>query len=259
MSKRLLLLALTTLLITSTLWAASDPFIGKWKLNPSESQLTDEMKVEALGANKYAFDFGGGRPITIVADGTDQPANFGTTMSVSFEGPNTWKFFGKKNGHVNSTATWKLSEDGKTLIDDRTVYQPNGSPLHVNYTYKRTEGTSGFAGTWDSTIEKVNSAFEIEIRFYKGNGLSFVNPAQESIQSMEFDGRDYSTQGPNAVAGSLSSGHRVNESTLDITDKMNGKINDTRELKLSPDLKTLTMTVRPAGRSKPNILVFDRE
>lgn len=31
------------------------------------------MKVEAAGANKYAFDVGGGTPETIVADGTDQP------------------------------------------------------------------------------------------------------------------------------------------------------------------------------------------
>jgi hypothetical protein len=34
---------------------------------------------------------------------------------------------------------------------------------------------------------------------------------------------------------------------------------DTRQIELSADLKTLTMTVRPVRQSKPNILVFDRE
>lgn len=244
---------------TITLWAADNTFVGKWKLNPEKSQLTDQMKVASLGSNKYAFDFGGGYAVTVVADGTDQPAKFGTTMSVAIEGPNTWKFVGKKDGRVRSSATWTLSEDGNTLRDVRTVYQPNGSPLELNYLYNRTAGTSGFAGTWETTSEKVNSVFEIVIQSYKDDGLSFINPAQNSTQNMEFDGKDYPNQGPNVFAGSASSGHRVNASTLDIADKVNGKLTVTRQLKLSPDLKTLTVTVQPVDRSKPNILVFDRE
>ena len=68
MSKRTFQLLSVTCLVAATLWAADDPFVGKWKLNPSKSQLTDQMKVEALGANKYTFDFGGGIPETVVAD-----------------------------------------------------------------------------------------------------------------------------------------------------------------------------------------------
>jgi hypothetical protein len=40
--------------------AANDPFVGKWKVNPSKSKLNDEMKVEVTGANRYAFTFGPG-------------------------------------------------------------------------------------------------------------------------------------------------------------------------------------------------------
>jgi hypothetical protein len=248
-----------SLAIPSQSWAATDPFVGTWKLNPSKSKLTDQMKVESLGGNKYAFDFGGGQPVTVVADGTDQPGNFGLSLAVAVEGPHTWKVVRKKDGRLVIEATWELSTDGNTLTDHYTGYQPNGSKFRLDYVYKRTEGTSGFAGTWESTSEKVNSAFEIAIRPYEDNGLSFVNPAQESTQNMEFDGKDYPNQGPNVAAGSASSGHRVNESTLAITDKMNDKITDTRELKLSPDLKTLTITVQPVSRKTPNILVFDRE
>lgn len=259
MAKRSLQLLLIVCLTAVTSWAANDPFVGKWKLNPARSQLTDQMKVASLGGNKYSFDFGSGYVVSVVADGTDQLAKFGTTMSVAIVDPNTWKFVGKKDGHVRSSATWKLSEDGKTLSDVRTVYQPNGSPLRMDYIYERTAGTSGFAGTWESTSEKVNSVFEIAIQSYKDDGLCFVNPAQKSTQNMEFDGKDYPSQGPNVFAGSVSSGHRVNESNLDITDKVDGKITGTRHLKLSSDLKTLTVTVLPADRTKPNILVFDRE
>src|SRR5271154_3775968 len=39
---------LAACLVTVALCAPDDPFIGKWKVNPSKSKLTDEMKVEAL-------------------------------------------------------------------------------------------------------------------------------------------------------------------------------------------------------------------
>lgn len=51
----------------------------------------------------------------------------------------------------------------------------------------------------------------------------------------------------------------MNERTLELTVKINDKVTDTRQIELSPDLKTLTMTVHPVGQSEPNILVFDRE
>ena len=50
---------LVVFLFTGTLWAATDPFAGTWKLDPAKSKLTDQMKVEAAGPNKYTFIFSG--------------------------------------------------------------------------------------------------------------------------------------------------------------------------------------------------------
>lgn len=258
MSKRIQLL-LAVCLVTSTLWAANDPFVGKWKLNPSRSQLTDQMKVESVGANKYAFDFGGGEAEAIVVDGTDQPGLFGTTLSVTAEAPDTWRVIRKLNGRLLLTGIWKLSPDGRTLTDAFTANQANGSTLNLHYIYTRTEGGSGFPGTWESTNEKVNSAVELNIEPYEEDGLAFINPAQDTTKKMKFDGKDYPNLGPSVPAGSASSGRRVNERTLEMTDKIQGKVRDTQQIELSPDGKTLTMTVHPVGRSKPNILVFDQE
>ena len=47
--KHALPLLLVACLFAGTLWAADDPFVGKWKLNPSKSKLTEEMKVESVG------------------------------------------------------------------------------------------------------------------------------------------------------------------------------------------------------------------
>jgi hypothetical protein len=78
------------------------------------------------GANKYAFNFGGG-PETIVVDGTDQPGGFGTTLSVAAEGPDAWKVIRKKDGRMLISATWNLSQDGSTLTDHYTGFNPDGS------------------------------------------------------------------------------------------------------------------------------------
>src|SRR5580704_854163 len=44
-------------LATGALWAADDPFVGKWRVNLSKTKITDEMKVVAVGEHKYAFTF----------------------------------------------------------------------------------------------------------------------------------------------------------------------------------------------------------
>ena len=259
MFKRTFQLLLVACLATGTLRAANDPFVGDWKLNPSRSKLTDQMKVQSIAANKYSFDFGGGDAEMIAVNGTDQPGNFGTTLAVSIEGPDSWKVVRKKEGRILLTATWKLSKDGDTLTDDFTAIQPNGSPFNLKYVYKRMAGTSGFAGTWESTSETVNSVFVLQVRPYEGDGLSFIDPSQEETTNVKFDGKDYPNVGPNVAPGSASSVRRVNQNTLEMTDKINGKIADTRQIELSSDLKTLTITVHTAGRSEPNILVFERQ
>jgi hypothetical protein len=118
-------------LVTGSVWGANDPFVGKWKVNPSKSKLNDEMKVEVAGANRYTFTFAPGVVDTVVADGTDQPALSGTTLSVTVKGPNNWVVIRKLKGRKLLTGYWTRSEDGKTLNDAYTEYAPDGSPSSI--------------------------------------------------------------------------------------------------------------------------------
>ncbi|MGA8442955.1 MAG: hypothetical protein WB762_15835 [Candidatus Sulfotelmatobacter sp.] len=251
------LLLLVACLVTGTLWAANDSFVGGWKLNPSRSKLTDVMKVESLGANKYIFNFGAG-PETIVVDGTDQPGHYGTTLSVAIEG-DTWKVIRKRDGRMQVSAIWSLSEDGSTLTDHFTGFNANGSTYNLNYVYKRKARGSGFAGEWVSTSETVNSVVMLQVRPYEGDGLSFIEPAADVTRNVKFDGKDYPNLGPNATPGSTSSIRRVNEHVLEMTYKINGKVLYTQKIELSSDLKTLTVTRLIVGESEPNIRVFERQ
>ena len=255
MFKRTLQSLLVTFLV-ATAWAAADSFVGDWKLNTSKSKYIDQMKVESLDGNKYEFDFGGG-PERIVADGTDQPGVSGTMLSVSTEGPGSWKVVRKKEGRMLITATWKLSQDGDTLSDNYTEFAPNGSPSTMNYVYKRTAAGRGFAGTWEGTIP-INSAVVLQIRPYEGDGLSFIRSPQDT-RNLKFDGKDYPVVGRGVADGSTRSARWVDEHILEITDKIDGKITRTEQAELSPDFRTLTRTVRPVGQREPNIFVFERQ
>ena len=72
---------------------------------------------------------------------------------------------------------------------------------------------------------------------------SFIDPFEEETKNVKFDGKDYPNVDPNVAPGSASAARRVDEHTLDMTDKTDGKITGTEQIKLSSDLKTLTITV----------------
>jgi hypothetical protein len=265
-------LLLLVCVVTGTALAANDPFVGKWKVNPSQSKLNDEMKVELAGANRYAITFGPGQVDTVVADGSDQAALSGTTLSITAKGPDSWEVTRKMKGRKLLTAHWTLAEDGKTLNDAFTQYLPdgmtlfsqplpNGSALFLPYVYERTAGSSGFLGTWDSESATVKAGIELQIQPYEVDGLSFKRSDEDTPKMVKLDGNDYPELTANGGdKGTAYSGRRVNERSLEITEKSQGKITGTRQIALSKDLKTLTVTVRLVGQNKPqSILVFERE
>ena len=240
-------------LLTATAFAARDPFIGQWKLNAAKTKFADTMKVESAGADKYTFDFGGG-PETIRVDGTDQPAGFGTTFSVTPESSTTWTVVRKAQGRTMLTAHWTLSADEKTLTDDYTEFRENGSTLRMLYVYDKTAPGAGFAGTWTTTRGTMTSAYTLEVKPWEKNGLSFVDSLTGAAKRAKFDGRDYPDE---KNADATTSLRRVDKRTLEMTRKLKGKVTDTRQIALSPDLKTLTYTVRPTGGGAQTF-VFDR-
>lgn len=240
--------------------AAENPFVGDWKLDPSRSQLIDEMRVESLAADKYGFDFAGNGALeTIVIDGSEQPGGFGTTLSVTAVGPGAWKVVRRKDGRMLITANWQLSKDGDTLTDDFSSIAPDGKASTVNFVYKRTGGGSGFAGTWVSTSAAINFVLLIQIRPFEGDGLSIINPSSLT-RNMKLDGKDYRNVGPNAGIAATSAVRRLDAHTLELVDKNgDGKLYDTQKIQLSSDLNTLSMIVLGAGRTRPNTLVFARQ
>jgi len=99
----------------------------------------------------------------------------------------------------------------------------------------------------------------MEVKPFQDDGLSFTNTAAQVTQSLQFDGKDYPGSGSNVPPGYASSGHRTNDRAVERIDKINGKTLYKQQIEVSPDGKTLTMTVHIPGRDKPDIMVFNRE
>jgi hypothetical protein len=242
-------------LTASGFWTAKDPFVGRWRLDVSRSTIVDQMRVEDLGSNKYGFSFEGAVTETVVADGTEQPGLPGTTLAVKVAGDGTLTVVRKQEGRTVVSANWKLSDDGRTLSDAFTSLQEDGSSLTVDYVYKRTSGTSGFAGTWESTTKPVGLKLELEIKPYGNRGLSFASPG--SNKSVIFDGLEHSV--PASRDASTLSGRRRGAHVIEYSEKTGGKLARMRDFELSADGRTLTETLRTPGHTSPDVFVFDRE
>jgi hypothetical protein len=258
--KRMVKILPAICMATGMAWAAQSPFIGEWKLDPSKTRMPDEMKVESKGGDQYVFDFGGGAE-TVVVDGSDQPGGYGgTLLSVKAEAPDTWIVERKKDGRLLLKATWKLAKDGKTLTDYFREFGSDGSTaVSMDYIYQRMGGESGFAGDWQSIKETMNSPFPLQVKEFQGNGLSIITVLEKKTQNVKFDGKDYPNEGPGGGQGASSSAQQVDERTLAITDKVNGKVTDTERIELSADLKTLRITTHVPGSDKPSVMVFERK
>jgi hypothetical protein len=246
-------------LSAAVLSAANDPFVGHWKLDTAKSKFAGEqLKIEDLGQNRYKITSGPDSD-TITADGTDQPIHYGRTESIARESPNVWKVTMKKDGKVMNTATWTLGGGGKTLSVNGQSMKPDGTTGTFEVAVKRVGGGSGFAGTWESTEVKFSSPDEYVISAYEGDGLTFTIPAYKDVLNLRFDGKDYPESGPNVPSGAASSGKRVDARTLEVTDKIQGKVMDTTTFKLSPDGKTLTLTIKETGQPKPLTAVYEKQ
>jgi hypothetical protein len=97
------------------------------------------------------------------------------------------------------------------------------------------------------------------IKPYGNDGLSFSFPEEQEHQEIKFDGKDYPQQGPRATPGETSSAKRIDEHTLQVTDKLNGKVTSRHESVVSQDGMTLTDTRYETGQKKPLILVFEKQ
>ena len=246
-------------LITASALAVDDSFVGKWKLNPDKSQFSGlPYKIEDAGGGQYRFAFGEDVE-TLPLDGKDHSTKYGNTWAIIQTGPNKWKWTRKRDGKVIAISNWSVSEDGQIFSSSRESMRPDGSTSHEELKFKRTAGTSGLVGDWESTEVKMTSPTTLEIGKWQGNGYSFLDPAYKERVDFKLDGKDYTPKGPRVAKGTTVTASKIDDHTMELTYKLKGETTETERYELSADGKTLTQTTTYPGVSKSEIGVYDRK
>jgi hypothetical protein len=237
---------------------ADDPFIGKWKLDLAKSKLTGQViEIQEIPGNAYRFKEDEHSDI-IFTDGIDHPTHFGDTMAVTQNEPGTWSIVYKRVGRVLMNTRWEVSPDGQTLTYTATGKRLNGQRFTNRMTAKRTGGTSGLAGTWETTGVTLSSPSEIDIEPIDSGGHSVTFPSRKQTVHMKFDGKEYREEGPTVAFGTTSSGRRIDEKSIETTERIRGRVIETAMATISEDGRTQTIVVTEPNDDNPVVLVYVR-
>ena len=192
--------ALLSVMSTSAL-AADDSLVGKWKFNPDKSQMTGlDYKIEDAGGGQYRFIFGDDVE-TLTLDGKGHVTKYGDTWSIKTTGPSSWESTNKRDGKVTNKSKWTVSADGQTFTSTDENMRPDGSTGRSEATFKRTGGTSGLVGAWQTTSVKVLSPTSIAIAKWESDGYTRTSPAFKETLEFKLDGKQYTPKGPRVPPG----------------------------------------------------------
>jgi hypothetical protein len=171
--------------------------------------------------------------------------------------PSTWRFTYKNNSEAIGTEIWVLAANRKSMTRTYSGRHENGEEFSQATTLKRTGGTAGFEGTWEST--QMNLSFsEIDIAPNGDNGISTHVVADETKYSLHFDGKEYPEVGPRIPAGLTISARMAGARSAKAVTRLNGKVFDAEEWEVSTDGKTFTYSEQDAGVEKAILVVMHR-
>lgn len=235
------------LLLPVLAWAQS-PIDGTWKVDLDNAQIEEKPTVEVLQNGTYQC-LSCDPKINIKADGADQPAppewKTYDRVAVKVVDNKTIEIARKKGGRFLLLETVTVSADGRMRTVDSTA-SANPGAGQAALKFKSTQirvsagpaGSHEISGTW--RMQKMNYPQKEMIVTYKStpNGLMMSWETGASFDA-KFDGKDYPVKG--GAEGSALSLKKVNDRSIDMINKRDGKIVAVTHITVSADGKTLTM------------------
>ena len=253
-------LLLAGILTSTSVYAATDPFVGTWVYNADKSpKPTIKYAVKDLGGDRYALTGSTGTTVEIKADGVSIKTPTGATVSFRKLDDHNWEMV--RDDGQKMVRTYNISPDDKTLtLHD--VFSGNSEDNYETITkYARLAPGSSIFGEWQSVSmeeKAVGEGLKLVIMPFETGGLSFSIPAHKHLSEMKFDGKTYADSGAGDTEGHSSSGKRVNDHVLEIDSQLKGKPEDHEELRVSDDGKTLTIVSKAAKSSVVFTMVWDK-
>lgn len=241
----------------ATLFAADNPFVGTWKENRLKGADDSSFLVTENGQGQYHLDFGNIK-FDVNKNGKPVPGPVGGTVTFKQVDSSTWLLtMDTKN---NPKITYHL-KDKNTLeiVSEETT--ASGGVIKSKGSCARTSETSGLVGAWkqQGSFQTTGPVSTLVIKGNSNDGLSMDLPTFKVNLKMTLDGKEYPVSGASFPEGMKASGkaHLVDSNTI-VEDRMiNGKEMNKAEYRLSPDKKTLTVTIH--GPKEQEKTVYERQ
>ncbi len=238
------LLAIAVLLAAGASQAQS-PFDGTWRVDLSQTKFSPKPLSFYISQAWYHCTGSCNPSYDIAADGQDHPVSGHAydTLSVTIVDPHTISVIAKKGGKSIYEQTRTVSADGKTLTVKTTEHPMNSDqPVTFVTSGKRSgmasSGVHATSGNW--IIQKQSGSDNALLTTYKLNGdeFSMTEPTGETYTA-KFDGADYPAKG--AYGYDAVSLKKINDHSVEETDKRAGTVVDVSTMTVSANGKTLTV------------------
>lgn len=238
-------LSMILILLAPSMLLAQSAFNGTWRFDMQSGQIGGTPFIQSLQDGVYHCNCV--PEITTRADGKDHERKgspYSDAVNVREIDDHTVELVTKKDGKIVGKSKDTVSEDGSTMKTEWTAWD-NGHETNGAHLSKRVApapvGANKTSGSWQ--FEKVESASDnmTAITFNAtADGLSMAIKTGDSYTA-KFDGKDYPYKGdPGVTSVSLK---KIDDSTIEETHKLSGKVISVRRMTVSSDGKTLTLNV----------------
>jgi hypothetical protein len=241
---------------------AQSPFDGTWHTNLDQAKFSPKPIDVSLQNGMY--DCSSCTPkIHVKADGHDQPVSGQPydTISVREVDSKSIEIVTKKNGKTESEQTRVVSGDGQAMTVRTTTHsESSDQAVTAEATLTRIgvapAGANGTSGSW--RIAKVSHGENGLNVTYKsdGDGLSMITPDGESYTA-KLDGKSYPVKG--AYLYDSVSLTRINDHTIEETDKRDGNVVQVSRMTVSSDGKTMTVVSKSGLTGRTSSFVAEKQ
>lgn len=262
--KKLLWFVLLLSLLTPGLAMAQSAFDGTWKVDMKTAQFPTKPEVYLLQNGMYHCKTCI-PAIAIKADGQDQKVTghpYFDTMNIKLVDDRTIEELDKKNGKtVASSKSWVSPDGNKMMFEFSDSSATSGDPVtgkgEATRVAKGPAGSHAISASWRTA--KMENVSDNGLTFtYKvdGDSLTMSNPTGQSYTA-KLDGSDAPYKGdPGTTSVSLK---RVDKSTLEETDKRDGKTINVSRMTVAADGKSMTIAFDDKLRGTTGKIVAQKQ
>jgi hypothetical protein len=226
---------------------AQSPFDGTWRLDNSDAQPSTVHYDYLLQDGIYRCTTCD-PSIEIRADGQDHKITGEPcydTVSVKVVDERTTEETDKRNGKIVGTFRLAVAVDGKTATDEWTEScNAQGDVVSGQDIMSRVaegpRGAHAISGSWkiSKRLNRSENALVITLKL-QADTFSFADPAGQGYTA-RLDGTETPIKGD--LSGSVVSVKRIDERTIEETEKHDGKANQITRFVVSGDGKALTIS-----------------